>query len=202
MPWTSLRLAIFVLSCLAVEFSSDTRALGQATQQTAREESRLTVAVDAFCSDTKLRTSNARIRWGMPGDALEASGVKSFAAAKQSLEATVYKNGFEKGLQVSVPISQASPDRPVAAQLQERKPKLRAFQFSLIEIEQPKATLAVEGGEMGAVVEGLEPGVNYTWRIAIDTAAGRIVSAPVTSQARVCPADLVPTTSVPKRRKR
>ena len=31
---------------------------------------------------------------------------------------------------------------------------------------------------MGVVVENLEPGVNYTWRIAIDTPAGRIVSRP------------------------
>jgi hypothetical protein len=54
---------------------------------------------------------------------------------------------------------------------------------------------------MGAVVEDLEPGVNYTWRIAIDTASGRIVSAPATLQAMVCPADMVPTPGAPKKRK-
>jgi hypothetical protein len=199
---TSLRFTIFVLTCPAVaKYGGDTRALAQTAQQVPRVESSLTVTVDVFCSDTKLRTSNARIRWSMPRAALEASGLVNLAAAKQSLEATVYKDGFEKGLLVSLPISQATPDRPVAALVQEKQPKPRAFQFSLINIEHPKAVLAGEGGEMGAVVEGLEPGVNYTWRIAIETASGRIVSAPVTSQAMVCPADMVPTPSVPKKRK-
>lgn len=202
MRWTLLRFTVFVLTCLAVaKNGSDTRALAQTAQQVPRVESSLTVTVDVFCSDTKLRTSNARIRWSMPRAALEASGLVNLAAAKQSLEATVYRDGFEKGLLVSLPISQATPDRPVAALVQEKQPKLRAFQFSLINIEQPKGALAAQGGEMGAVVEGLEPGVNYTWRIAIDTASGRIVSPSVTSQAMVCPADMVPTPSVPKKRK-
>ncbi len=203
MRWTSLQFIVFALTCLAVvKFGGDTRALAQTTQQTPRVEPRLTVTVDVFCSDTKLRTSNARIRWSMAKEGLQASGLASFSAAKQSLEATVYKNGFEKGLFVSVPISQVTPVHPVAAQAQEKRAKLRAFQFSLIEIEEPKTALAAEGGgEMSAVVEGLEPGVNYTWRIAIDAAAGRIVSAPEMSQAIVCTADMVPTSSVPKKRK-
>ena len=54
---------------------------------------------------------------------------------------------------------------------------------------------------MGAVVENLEPGVNYTWRIAINTPAGRIVSRPTTCQAHVCPADLVLTPNPPARRR-
>jgi len=137
----------------------------------------------------------------MTGEALETSGVKSFATATQTLETTVYKNGFEKGLLASIPISPATRYRHVAAQAQGKNAKLRAFQFSLIAVEEPKAALGAEGGgEMAAVVEGLEPGVNYTWRIAIETAAGRIVSAPTTSQAQVCPADFAPTTS--PRRKR
>ena len=195
----SLRFAVI---CLVVaRFASGTHALAQAPQETLRQEPRLTVTVETFCSDTKLRTSNARIRWSMPGEALETSGVRRFAAAKQTLEATVYKNGFEKGLLISVPISQTTPDHPIAALAQGKRSKLRAFQFSVIAIEQPKAALTAEGGaEMGVVAEGLEPGVNYTWRIAIDTALGRIVSAPSTSQAQVCPADLVPTTAVPRRK--
>jgi hypothetical protein len=202
MRWTLLRFALFVLTCLAfAKFGCDTTALAQAPQEVPRVEPSLTVTVEVFCSETKLRTSNARIRWSMPREGLEASGLASFAAAKQSLEATVYKDGFEKGLLVSVPISRATPDRPVAVQVQEKQPKLRAFQFSLIDIEQPKAALAAEGAEMGAVVEGLEPGVNYTWRIAIDTPSRRIVSPSATSQAMVCPADIVPTPSVPKKRK-
>lgn len=197
------RLAVVTLSCVAFAgLSGNSRVLAQEPTQTVREEPRLKVSAEVFCSETKLRTSNARIRWSMNAEALEASGVKSFSTATQSLEATVYKNGFEKGLLASIPISHATRDRRVAAQAQGKSSKLRAFQFSLIEVDEPKTAVGPEGGgEMAAVVEGLEPGVNYTWRIAIETAAGRIVSAPTTSQAQVCPADFAPTTSVPRRKR-
>jgi hypothetical protein len=202
MRWTLLRFALFVLTGLAVVmFGRDIRALAQAPQQTPRVEPRLTVTVEVFCSDTKLRTSNARIRWSLPRAALDASGLASLAAAKQSLEVTVYKNGFDKGLLASLSVSQATPDRPVVPQAQTRQPPLRAFQIALIGVEQPRTPFAPDAaGEMSAIVEDLEPGVNYTWRIAIDTAAGRIVSPSVTSQALTCPADLVPTTGVPARK--
>ena len=202
MRCTSLRLAAFVLFCLSVvSLSSCPPGLGQTSQQSPRVEPRLTVTVEPFCSENKLRTTNARIRWSMPRAGLEVSGLTSFAGATQILEATIYKNGFEKGLLVSIPISRTSPERPVAAVLQEKTPKLRAFQFSLIAVEEPKLALTEAGGsEMAAVVEGLEPGVNYIWRIAIDSASGRTVSASTMSQARVCPADMVPSTSVPRRK--
>src|SRR6266496_3507219 len=105
----SPRLTALVLFCQVVESTA-------VAQTPAREEQRITVTVDSFCSDTKLRTSNARIRWSMPGAALEATGVRNFATAKQSLEVTVYKNGFEKGLLASVSIPQATPERPLAPQ--------------------------------------------------------------------------------------
>jgi hypothetical protein len=154
----------------------------------------LSVEVEPYCSETKLRTSNARIRWSMPKEALEAHKLTALAGARQSLEATVYRDGFEKGLLVSVPLAQASPERPLQALVQEKKPKVRAFQFSVIAYEQQKEARAVEGqdAEMSAVVEGLEPGVNYTWRIAIETESGRIVSESTTSRAVVCAADMVP----------
>ena len=197
-----LRRTAFVLVCLAaVRFGGDIRALAQMAPVQSRVEPHLSVTVEVFCSETKLRTSNARIHWSAPRATLEASGLRSLAAGKQYLEATVFKGGFDKGLLVSVPISQATPERPVAAQAQDRKSKLRAFQFSLIEVEPPRGPVSAETSEMGAVVEDLEPGVNYTWRVAIDTASGRIVSPSATSEALTCPADMVGPTSVPKRRK-
>ena len=202
MGWTSLRFTVFVLTGVAVVmFGGDPRGFAQAPAPTPRVEPRLTVAVEVFCSDTKLRTSNARVRWSMPGAALAASGLTRLTAATQSLEATVYKNGFDKGLLVSLPISPATPDRPVMPRVRTGQPPVRAFQIALIGVEQPRATLAPGAAdEMGTVVEGLEPGVNYTWRLAIDTPSGQIVSPPTTSQAPVCPADLVPSTAVPARK--
>lgn len=187
--------------CLVVMSCSAHLLFAQASQPTQHEESKLAVRVDDFCSPTKLRTSNARIHWSMPADAMAAARISSLSATRQSLEATVFHQGFEKGLFVSIPLTQATPDRPLAARAPEKTLKLRAFQFSVIQIEQPKAA-AQNTAEMAAVVEGLEPGVDYTWRIAIETDSGRLVSAPATSEAVVCPADMVPTPSVKNRRKR
>ena len=39
-------------------------------------------------------------------------------------------------------------------------------------------------------VEGLEPGLNYIWRVVIETDDGSLVSETVTCQAPVCPADI------------
>jgi hypothetical protein len=186
---------VFLLVCsAALSLESAGGVLAQTTQPATRVEAKLSVEVEPYCSETKLRTSNARIRWSVPKEALEAYKLTALAGAKQSLEATVYRDGFEKGLLVSVPLAQASPERPLAALVQEKKPKVRAFQFSVIGYAQPKESRAVEGGEaeMSAVVEGLEPGVNYTWRIAIETESGRIVSESTTSRAVVCPADMAP----------
>lgn len=183
---------VIVLMCSAVIPLKNGRALAQSAQTAVGVEPNLTVEVEPYCSETKLRTSNARIRWSLPKEALEAHRLTALAGSRQTLEATVYRDGFEKGLLVSVPLTQASAEHPLAALIEEKKPTLRAFQFSVVAIEQPKEGLAAESGgsTMAAVVEGLEPGVNYTWRIAIQTDSGRIASAPATSRAQVCPADM------------
>ena len=129
-----------------------------------------------------------------PKATLDAIGVPDLVTAPKSLEFTVYKNGFEKGLMVSLPIRQASVNSPVLplAQPQARQTQLRAFQIRLIELEPARTAVGAEAAtEAGVVVENLEPGMNYTVRLALDTPGGRIVSAPITIQATVCPADMV-----------
>jgi hypothetical protein len=193
-----------IVAAAILDLAPDSVALaGQAQQQpAARLESRVTLSVETFCSETKLRTSNARIRWTIPRAVLDAAGFAGVAAARQSLEATVYKNGFEKGLLVALPIGAASIDRPVVPLTQGRATQPRAFQLRLIEFAQPRAEAAgVAPGEMTAVVENLEPGVTYTWRIAMDAAAGRMVTPSVTAQARICPADMAQSPAVPRRKK-
>lgn len=191
---------VFLLVCVSAVFLESSRALAQTAQAAVSVEPKLTVEVESYCSETKLRTSNARIRWSMPKESLAAHKIAALAGSRQSLEATVYRDGFEKGLLVSVPLTQASPEKPLAALIEEKKPKLRAFQFSVIAIEQSKERVADEIGvsTMGAVVEGLEPGVNYTWRIAIQSDGGRIASAPATSRASICPADMAGEKPAPK----
>jgi hypothetical protein len=189
------RLAAFALTGLAVSsFGSVVEALLQtpATVQAPRVESGLTLTCEVFCSTTKIRTSNARIRWSVSQAALEASRFSSLTAAKQTLETTVYRDGFEKGLSVALPIAQATLTQAIAPVIaQPAQARLRAFQIRLIEIEPPRTDLTgAAGSQMSAVVENLEPGMNYTWRIAIDTPAGRIVSATTTCEAPVCPVDI------------
>jgi hypothetical protein len=189
------RLAVFALTGLAVSsVGNDVNALLQtsATSQAPRVESGLALTCEVFCSPTKLRTANARIRWTMSKPALDASRLSSLTGATQTLEATIYRDGFEKGLSVALPVAQTTPTQAIApVPAQPAQARLRAFQFRLIEIEPPRTELTgAAGSQMGVVVENLEPGMNYTWRIAMDTATGRIVSAATTCEAPVCPADI------------
>ena len=176
------------------------------TQPAVRVEPALTLAVEGFCSETRLRTTNARITWRAGAGAL-GPGVASLAGTTQRLETTVFKNGFDRGLYVTLPIGDAAADRPIAAIVppaatQQGPPaQRRAYQIRLIEVNAARPSVAAEGAsEMDAVVENLEPGLNYIWRMAIDTAAGRIVSPSVTLRAPVCPADLAdPPPATPRR---
>jgi hypothetical protein len=171
----------------------------QAAQPAARVEPGLTLDVEGFCSETRLRTSNARITWRARASAI--AGMASLAAAPQRLETTVFKGGFEKGLYVALPIGDAAADRPIAAiapavpgvaAAAQQTLTRRAFQIRLISVAAPRAAAAAaDTSEMDAVVENLEPGVNYTWRLAVDAPAGRMVSPTVSLRAPVCPADLV-----------
>ena len=193
---------VLTLAASILGLAPDSVALAdQAQQQPAsRLESRMTLSIETFCSETRLRTSNARIRWSIPRAVLDAAGIAGVGAARQSLEATVYKNGFEKGLLVALPIGTATVDRPVVPLAQGRPQQPRAFQLRLIEFAQPRVEAAAAAPEMTAVVENLEPGVNYTWRIAIDTTTGRMVTPSATAQARVCPADMAQSPAVPRRK--
>lgn len=170
-------------------------------------EQALVLDVEGFCSETRLRTSNARITWRAGASALGPGGLPGLAAATQRLETTVFKNGFAQGLFVALPIGTAAVDRPIAAIAQApatQQPPRRAYQIRLITVNAARASAASDGAsEMDAVVENLEPGVNYTWRIAIDGPTGRVVSPSISQKAPVCPADMAdtpPTPAAPRKR--
>lgn len=170
-----------------------------AAQPAGRVETGLTLDIEGFCSETRLRTSNARITWRARSAAI--AGMASLGAAPQRLETTVFKGGFEKGLYVVLPIGDAAADRPIAAiapavpgvaGAAQQPLTRRAYQIRVIAVTAPRAAAAAaDSSEMDAVVENLEPGVTYTWRLAVDAPAGRMVSPTVSLRAPVCPADLV-----------
>lgn len=179
-------------------------AFAQSIRETARSESStgLTLVAEVFCSETRLRTANVRVRWSLSPAARSAIG---FAPPKQSLDTTVFKGGFDKGLFVTMPIPAATPPNPVAplaqAATQTRQTPLRAYQIQLVEVQQPRAApgAAAESGEIAAVIENLEPGVNYTWRLTIEAPSGKTASAPVTVTAPTCPADMIEPKELPRR---
>jgi hypothetical protein len=182
----------------------------QGTRHAGRSESEtgLTLSAEAFCNPPK-RTSSVRLRWGLSPAARSATRLTTLATAKQTLETTIYVDGFEKGLYVSLAVPSGSERVPVAAttpatargaQLRQAPP--RAFQIRLIESGAAGTTTAADGAEFSAVVEDVEPGLNYTWRLTIEGPSGTLVSAPVEVQAVTCPIDVVepvrpPATKVP-----
>ena len=154
----------------------------------------IVVTCEVFCSETKLRTANARINWTLaagPGG-LEALGLGDMSSGEQRLETTVFKNGFDKNLYASFKtLERGTGIQPVMESAMESG-TMRAYQLQIIEVERPAGLEALTtGGAMqtGTVIEGLEPGMNYTWRVVIETDDGQMISKTVTCQAPVCPAD-------------
>src|SRR5436190_7578012 len=128
------------------------------------------------------------MRWGESAAARATNNLTSLAAVKQTVDTTVYASGFEKGLYVSLPVPAGPVRTPVAAAAAPNAPArqtpVRAFEIRLVEAGPlPAATAAAavpretaDANDFFAVIEDLEAGVNYTWRITVDAGAARIVS--------------------------
>ena len=173
-------------------------AQAQGTANIVRSEGNaaITVTVEVFCSTTKIRTSNARLHWTLSPDARATNKLATLVGAKQQLETTVYANGFEKGVFVAlqVPATAATTPTRVAVPATTQSPQLRqalprSLRIRLIETRAAADSAEAAGAGFTAVVEDLEPGLNYTWRVAVESPPGPIVSAPVEIQAVACPVD-------------
>lgn len=151
------------------------------------------VTCETYCSETQLRTASARISWTVGPAAVSAVGLGALASAAMHVDTTVFKDGFEKSLFASFPTLEPgrAPETPPEAGLDAGGP-LRAFQIEIVEVERATPLPELGAGEEARnsmVVEDLEPGMNYTWRVVIEVGEGRVVSETVTCQAPVCPAD-------------
>jgi hypothetical protein len=197
----AVRIQILVAAVLSL---SATGARAQSTLDTARSESEsgLILSADVFCSETKLRTANVRVQWSLSPGARSKIGPALLGAAKQSLDTTVFAGGFEKGLYVTLPVPASTPPKPVPPvalpNAPGRQTPLRAYQIQLIQIQPARTSPAADSGEFAVVIENLEPGVNYTWRLTIETPSGKLVSGPITVQAPTCPADMVGPKQAPR----
>jgi len=163
----------------------------------------------SYCSSTRLGTVIMEVRIRVSEPTLNEADLRS-KVQQQGLEVTVYADGFERGLFATVsaikPKALFHVNRATAtSQGQTKIPGLEklvitdvatrldksAQSFLLI----PPLTAEATKGEWVMVrLEGLDPGMAYTYRVP---GGGSVV----TCQAVLCPVDRVPDTAIPLKRK-
>ena len=198
MHWESKRpsmLAVVLLGALNVCGYVAAQTGIPSEQPGGQDAAGIIVTCEVFCSETKLRTGNARISWRLtagPGGP-EAFGIGDMSSAEQRLETTVFKNGFDKDLYASFQTLERGTETRPALESSLEPGAMRAYQLQIIEVKQPAGMEALGAGGAtltDTVIEGLEPGMNYTWRVVVETDDGQLVSKTVMCQAPVCPADI------------
>jgi hypothetical protein len=138
-----------------------------------------------FCSKVKLRTPVAELTWMSSEVSLTGQG----------LEVTVYKDGFEKGQYARLSLIERN-QKFVLQQAERyaggtRPPGLD--QLIVVDVRTQRTALRQKAANRVTVqIEGLEPGLNYYWRVTPSTAAGPATKEGVGCQAPICPADMQP----------
>jgi len=131
--------------------------------------------VEVSCSPTKIRTPIARISWEGSEETLQG----------QRLDVTVYKDGFSRGVYASL-----SSVRPSERFVIPRAEKALAYRPPGLDLVVSNVETSRQTRRPAVVVEGLQPGLNYFWRIVAETKGLSVSSEVVRQQAPVCPADL------------
>ena len=155
-----------------------------------------TLSCEVYCSETKLRTANARISWDGTGALAGRASASAASAAPvaQELQTTVFKGGYDKDLYASFSTLDSGQRAAARTASALPEPSMRAYDLSIVPAAQPDARVAasaaVPASRTSVDVEGLEPGMRYTWRVVFATADGEEISETVTCEAPVCPADL------------
>ena len=152
-----------------------------------------------YCSRDNPGVSVAEIRWTVADKPLTEEGMRSLVL-QQSLEVTVYKDGFETGSFAVLP--SLTPGRRftlrTTAEGGAASPGLQ--RLTLIEVvtskERPRPDLRLRNTpkdkteSVTAKVEGLEFGVNYFWRVRSLTSTSSTLQV-VGCQAATCQVDYV-----------
>jgi len=131
--------------------------------------------VEVSCDPIRIRTPIARVSWEPSGKTLQTD----------RLDVTVYKDGFQIGVYAS-----ASSFRPELKFALSKSDKAAAFRPPGLDLLIRKAEMPSQSRRVSVTVEGLEPRLNYFWRV-LSAGAGQSVSSEIVRhQAPVCPADL------------
>lgn len=160
----------------------------------------------SYCSTTKPGTVVMEVRWRLADSLLTDTDLRA-KALQQRLDVTVYSDGYERGLYVSVAAIKPKAPFRMAARVEgitprnqpERKPpgleKLvitdvatrvdKPARSFLLMPPIPGPATDTAGAEWFTVrLEGLDPGMDYTYRVP----GGK---SQITCQAVVCPLDKV-----------
>jgi hypothetical protein len=136
---------------------------------------------DVLCSRTRARTGLAVLSW---------TGESALGAQPMRLDVAVEKSGFERGEFVSAdPAVPGAPFRPATARVLAAA-KARAFDIRIAAAEDARFTTATRPPSRSIVVEGLEPGVTYSLRLAVRTERGWSPAPTIRVQGPTCPADM------------
>src|SRR2546423_8277941 len=151
----------------------------------------------SYCSTTQPGTVIMEVRMRLTERPMSTNELRG-RMQQQGLEVTVYSDGFERGLYVSVPAirpkAQFRARTAFAGMRQRRIPGLEKLVITDVatRLEQPAQAFRLmqqptvaEGWGVLNRLEGLDPGMEYTYRVP-----GR--QTVVTCQAVVCPVDKIP----------
>jgi hypothetical protein len=133
--------------------------------------------------------------WSNAEPTRAAAGIERTAMGQPTVQTTVHKNGFDR--------NQYATFSRVDTKGEEMRPeavgaipgeRVRAYNLRLVEFSnpEPSASFTAEeprGSEAFVLVENLEPGLNYVWRLRFPRDSGFFETQTVTCEAPVCPAD-------------
>jgi hypothetical protein len=132
--------------------------------------------IEVGCSETRARVVVARVTWHSQPSVQD----------RQRVDVTVGEDGFAKGHYRSLPLTGeirrfVVPDEVVREQWPSR---------ALDSLVVTRMTRSPDADSVMVDVEGLEPRVNYYWRIATRMDDEWVIGEPVAIQAPVCVADV------------
>lgn len=168
--------------------------VARAVPQSDSSDPALGFECESSCGDGERPEPTIEVRW--------QSGPQAALGAlpRQRLETTVYKDGFERGQFVAVQPSA----QPAARAFQVQKAAQRAaMPKALTQLKvvvprrsQQRALSSASAPRMR--VQGVEPGVNYFWRISFEANNAKQASTVIRCRAPICPSDQQER-SVPRR---
>ena len=183
LPFTAATLLVAVITIVSI-----------AKAQECLTDSALGLNCEVYCSQDKIRTAVAEISWlDLPISSDGAEADVADVSSPKALDTTVFKDGFDREIFKSFDLEEDS-DPGEADALPESQPLFPAFDLQIIETKKsvdtqlepsPEADLAPAERQI-KVIEGLEAGLYYKWRLQLDNGSCVVV----TCQAPVCPADL------------